>query len=244
MEREAALTGRQRGASGESGGCKPLRIARPRSLATLVTDQIRDLIVDGRLPPGGQLSESMLAEKLGTSRTPVREAFGKLEAEGLVEVRPQRGTFVVAFDPGEVRQTCELRGILEVGALQIGCERDRTGLCAALRANVDAAAAAVGPPVENYHPFDTAFHDLIVRSGGNDQLNEAYARVAGRVRRLRFHFIRTLEKIQGSQRDHLAIVEHLEAGRDEAALATLRHHVHLAHRGFLEALEQPGPATG
>jgi DNA-binding GntR family transcriptional regulator len=83
-----------------------------------------------------------------------------------------------------------------------------------------------------------------VRWAGNDQLDEAYARVVGRVRRLRFHFIRTLEKIQGSQRDHLAVVEHLEAGRDEAALAELRHHVHLAHRGFLEALNRPGQAAG
>ena len=54
------------------------RIIRPRSLATLVTDQIRDLIVVGRLSAGEQLSENALAEKLGTSRTPVREAFVKL----------------------------------------------------------------------------------------------------------------------------------------------------------------------
>ena len=154
-------------------------------------------------------------------------------------VRPQRGTFVVPFDQVDIKETCELRGILEVGALQIACARDRKGLCAALRANVNAASAALGPDVEDYHPFDTAFHDLIIHGSGNDQLIEAYARIAGRVRRLRFQFIRTLDKIQGSQRDHLAIVEHLEAGRDEAALAELRHHVHMAYRGFLEALQPP-----
>ncbi|WP_159713592.1 GntR family transcriptional regulator [Geminicoccus flavidas] len=219
---------------------RTMRIVRPRSLATLVTDQIRDLIVMGQLDPGGQLSESMLAEKLGTSRTPVREAFVKLEAEGLVEVRPQRGTFVTVFDQKDVQQTCELRAILELGALQIGSMKDRAELCRALRANVDQAAAAVGGPAADYHPFDTAFHELIIGSGGNDQLIEAYARISGRIRRLRFHFIRTPEQIQGSQRDHLAVVEHLEAGRDAEALAELRHHVHLAHRGFLEALGRQG----
>lgn len=241
MEHESEAAGGQGAAAARPDEGAALRIARPRSLATLVTNQIRDLIVTGRLAPGEQLSESMLAEKLGTSRTPVREAFVKLEAEGLVEVRPQRGTFVMAFAQGDIRQTCELRGILELGALQIGAARDRAGLCRALRANVDAAAAAMGPKVEDYHPFDTAFHETIVRWTGNDQLDDAYARVSGRVRRLRFHFIRTLEKIQGSQRDHLAIVEHLEAGRDEAALAELRHHVHLAHRGFLEGLTRLEP---
>jgi DNA-binding GntR family transcriptional regulator len=223
---------------------RSVRIVRPRSLATLVTDQIRDLIVVGQLRPGEQLSESTLAEKLGTSRTPVREAFVKLEAEGLVEVRPQRGTFVTPFDQKDVQQTCELRGILELGALQIGSAKDRAGLCRALRASVDQAASAVGGPWAGYHPFDTAFHELIVAWGGNGQLIEAYARIAGRVRRLRFHFIRTPEQIQGSQRDHLAVVEHLEAGRDAEALAELRHHVHLAHRGFLEGLTRLEPAAG
>ena len=219
----------------------PSRIVRPRSLATLVTDQIRDLIVVGRLSAGEQLSENALAEKLGTSRTPVREAFVKLESEGLVAVRPQRGTFVVPFDQVDVKETCELRGILEVGALQIACQRDRAGLCALLRANVNAASDALSPRVEDYHPFDTAFHELMIQGSGNEQLIEAYARIAGRVRRLRFQFIRTLDKIQGSQRDHMTIVEHLEAGQDEAALSHLRHHVHLAHRGFLEALQVPAP---
>jgi DNA-binding GntR family transcriptional regulator len=215
----------------------PSRIVRPRSLATLVTDQIRDLIVVGRLAAGEQLSENTLAEKLGTSRTPVREAFVKLEAEGLLAVRPQRGTYVVPFEADDVRQTCELRGILEVGALQIACHRDRAGLCAALRANVDAAGAALRAGAEDFHPYDTAFHEIIVHGCGNDQLIEAYARIAGRVRRLRFQFIRTLEKVAGSQRDHLAVVEHLEGGRDDEAVSELRHHVHLAHRGFLEALQ-------
>jgi DNA-binding GntR family transcriptional regulator len=214
----------------------PARIVRPRSLATMVTDQIRDLIVMGRLAAGEQISENTLAEKLGTSRTPVREAFAKLESEGLLAVRPQRGTFVVPFELADVKQTCELRGILEVGALQLACERNRAGLCAALRASVDRAEAALSERVEDYHPFDTAFHEELIQWSGNDQLIDAYSRISGRVRRLRFQFIRTLSKIEGSQRDHRAIVEHLEAGRDDAALSELRHHVHLAHRGFLEAL--------
>src|SRR4051812_29058528 len=95
------------------------RVERPRSLAQLVVDQIRDLIVTGQLHLGEQLSENHLAERLGVSRTPVREAFMRLAVERLVEVRPQRGTFVFACGPGEFREICELRAILEAGALRL-----------------------------------------------------------------------------------------------------------------------------
>src|SRR5579862_9332248 len=80
------------------------RIARPRSLSAIVVDRIRDLIVTGKLELGEQLSENALAEQLGVSRTPVREAFMRLEAERLVEVKPQRGTFVFRYDASELRE--------------------------------------------------------------------------------------------------------------------------------------------
>ena len=93
------------------------RLARPRSLTEMVITQIRELIVSGRLVLGEQLSESALAEQLGVSRTPVREAFLRLETERLVEVRPQRGTFVFQYGVAELRDICELREVLETGAL-------------------------------------------------------------------------------------------------------------------------------
>src|SRR5690242_16653848 len=80
----------QTGGAAAPGGMQVSRVIRPRSLTQLVVDQIRDLIVTGKLALGEQLSENALAERLGVSRTPVREAFLRLEAERLVEIRPQR----------------------------------------------------------------------------------------------------------------------------------------------------------
>src|SRR5258708_2618505 len=107
------------------------RLARPRSLTEMVIAEIRELIVSGRLPLGEQLSEGALAEQLGVSRTPVREAFLRLETERLVEVRPQRGTFVFQYDATELREICELREGLETGCLPITLARDRPPLIAA-----------------------------------------------------------------------------------------------------------------
>src|SRR5471030_2539786 len=96
-------------ASADSDLVAPLaRLERPQSLTEMVLTQIRELIVSGRLGLGEQLSEGALAEQLGVSRTPVREAFLRLETERLVVVRSRRGTFVFQYDASELRDICEL----------------------------------------------------------------------------------------------------------------------------------------
>lgn len=209
-------------------------ILRPRSLTALVVDQIRDLIITGKLRLGEQLSENTLAEQLGVSRTPVREAFLRLATERLVEVQPQRGTFVFQYDATELREICELREVLETGALRIAVARDRGKLIAALWAQVEAAERADVPSPAAYQPFDTGFHETLVRASENDELLEAYLRIASRIRAVRFRVTHTLAQIGESQLGHRGIVEHLAAGADDAAEARLRYHVYNSYRFFLE----------
>ena len=150
-------------------------VERPRSLTAIVTEQIRDLIVTDALALGQQLSEHALGERLGVSRTPVREAFLRLAAECLVEVRPHRGTFVFRADAREVREICELRGILETGALRLGMRRD-ADLLHRLEQNLRDADHLDLRVATDYQAFDQRFHDIIVEAGGNSQLIEAYGR--------------------------------------------------------------------
>src|SRR6476659_9095729 len=178
------------------------RIARPRSLSAIVVDQIRDLIITDRLALGEQLSEQALAEQLGVSRTPVREAFLKLQTERLVEVKPQRGTFVFQYDMVELREICELREVLEPGALRIAVKRDREGVIKALKGKLKSAAGIVAQGPAAYQPYDTAFHETLVHASGNRELIAAYAKISGRVRAIRYRLTKTMEQIRGSQRDH------------------------------------------
>src|SRR6478736_4577574 len=108
-----------------------------------IASQLREHIATGVLPPGTPLSDKALAEGLKVSRTPVREALLQLRSEGLVVARPQSGTFV--FDPSdqEVAEICQVRGILEAGALAVVREQQLPALKAALAANVAEAAAAL-----------------------------------------------------------------------------------------------------
>src|SRR5450631_2819604 len=80
---------------------------------------IREDIIRGRFKFGEKLSDRVLAASLGTSRTPVREALASLAREGLVIIRPQSGTFVMILDEASVQALCEMRTVLELGALRL-----------------------------------------------------------------------------------------------------------------------------
>ena len=95
------------------------RISRPPSLAETVLDRLRADIVRGALGLGELLSERVLAEKLGVSKTPVREALAQLRQEGLVRIVPQRGAYVFSLSAPEVIAICEFRQTLEAAALRM-----------------------------------------------------------------------------------------------------------------------------
>jgi DNA-binding GntR family transcriptional regulator len=213
------------------------RLARPRSLTEMVITQIRELIVSGRLVLGEQLSEGVLAEQLGVSRTPVREAFLRLETERLVEVRPQRGTFVFQYGAAELRDICELREVLETGALRIALSRNRGELIQLLESEVAAAEAAQVVDPGPYQAFDRSFHDVLIRASANEELIEAYDRISGRVRAIRYRLTRSRRQIAGSQRGHREIVNALKDGRDGDAVRRLGKHVYNAYEMFRREIE-------
>ncbi|WP_158818108.1 GntR family transcriptional regulator [Methylocapsa sp. S129] len=225
-------------ANAGSVGDPPLeRLTRPRSLTEMVITEIRELIVSGRLVLGEQLSESALAEQLGVSRTPVREAFLRLETERLVEVRPQRGTFVFQYGAPELRDICELREVLETGALRIALSRNRVELIERLEGETNAADAAGVVEPGPYQAFDKSFHDALVRASANEELIEAYERISGRVRTIRYRLTRSRRQIAGSQRGHREIVNALKDGRDADAIRRLGKHVYNAYEMFRREIE-------
>ena len=210
-----------------------MKIARPRSLTSLVLDQIRALIIEGELQQGEQLSESVLGERLGVSRTPVREAFVRLEAERLVEVRPQRGTFVFTCDAAMAREICELREVLETGALRVAWRRDRDALIAVLEGEVAAASTLELHDARDFLIKDASFHTALVEVSRNRQLIEAYQSISGRIWTLRGRFGRTLEEIEDARAEHAQILDEVVSNNAAAAEALLRRHVYNSYRVIL-----------
>ena len=217
------------------------RIGRPRSLASLAAEQIRELIVTDGLRLGQPLSEAGLAEQLGISRTPVRDALGRLHAERLVEIQPQQGTFVFRYDATQLQSVLQLREILEVGALRVALRADRRRTIDALAAEVAAGELAVREGPEAFQSADTAFHSAIMSSSQNPELIDAYSRILGRVRAIRFRAIRKNARFAKSQEDHRAVVAAILAGNDQSAEEVLARHVYNSYFGYLEDLGETAP---
>lgn len=190
-----------------------LRIERPKSLTGLVTDALREEIVSGDLEPGTALSEAKIAARLEVSRTPVREAFQRLELEGLVRTEPQRGTFVFTLGPKQLTDICDLRVSLETRALELSLARDHDGLARHLAEVVAEMTEARGAGDDRrYLQLDTRFHQVLFDHADNAYLNEAYQTIAAKMAALRNRL--------GAHPDHMAksFAEH----RRIAALAAER----------------------
>ena len=228
----------RRGATWPSPGRPTIEpFERPKLVSVRVADQLRAMIIAGRIRLGDQLSENTLAAQLGVSRTPVREAFMTLEAEKLVEVRPHRGTFVFTCDVDEAREICEHRAILEIGAMRLATQRDRAVLIAALHdvTRRSERPLAMGP--EAYQPLDIEFHETIFRGAGNANLTEAYERICGRVSALRWRLTKTLAQIGDSHAQHCEIVDRVASGDDNGADALMRKHVSWIHGEIVSLFE-------
>ena len=156
------------------------RVRRPQSLTALVTDQIRDLISTRQ----DRLGRAVVGRRAGGAawgqpNTPVREAFQRLEMERLVEIRPQRGTYVFEYDLTILREICELREILETGAFRQAIARGGRGLASALQTRLEEAEAALAQGPAGYQAYDSAFHEALVRASENREIIDAYLMVGG-----------------------------------------------------------------
>src|SRR5437588_3494343 len=150
----------------------PERAAAPDRLnIASVVDQvyaaIRERISNGSLPRGGRVHQEDLALELGVSRTPVREALRRLAAEGLVEMRINRGARVADIDQGGMRGAYEARLVVEPGAARLAAARGLGEPLARMRAAVDAQRAAVRS-VHRSFAANRQFHLALVAASGNE----------------------------------------------------------------------------
>jgi DNA-binding GntR family transcriptional regulator len=163
------------------GSAPALRLERihHRSLRDRVVVAIRNAIIRGAFRPGEKVPEQDLADELGVSRTPIREAIRILEQQGLVETRPKSGTFIARVDRRDVRDGLLLRTELEQLAVRQAMERmderEWDELCARLQGLVEGMAEAVdrGDPVAATE-LDIEFHTTLIEAAGNRYLSQAW----------------------------------------------------------------------
>ena len=201
------------------------RIQR-QSLHLEVADNLRDMIVEGALPPGQRISEGDLCDQFGISRTPMREALKVLASEGLVDIKPNRGTRIAEIT---------LEDIDELFEAASGIER----LCGELatkkltESNLD-QLKSLHERMTNYfkngqrHDYfrlNQETHNFIVQLSGNSVLREIHANIMVKVRRARYLAILSVERWEESVQEHAGILEAMEARDVDLVGKRIRDHV-------------------
>jgi DNA-binding GntR family transcriptional regulator len=210
-------------------------IKRHKTLTEQAADAIRARIVSGELRFGEALSEIAIASELGVSKTPVREAFLQLKNEGLVEIQPQRGTFVFQMSSEELRQLVELRELLELASLHASRRRG-DGLGSRLVSIVDRMALAVADADHyGYRRLDGEFHQAIIDASGNGFIASAYHIIAFRIQALRNRLSLDVRHLQ-SLEEHRDIAHLVQRHNYEAAAEIMRRHIRGAYRDHLERI--------
>ena len=196
--------------------------------AVRVQSELREAILAGSLPPGARLRAEPLAERLRTSRTPVREALILLAREGLVDIEPRRGAIVRAFDAADLADLYDVRALIEPHAARRAATRIGPDELARLR-EVCAAAEARGADddaaVEDQVALNEEFHRIVVTAAGSPRLEAALRAVAGIPRPFRAAFWHDDGQREQSLFCHRQILHALERRRPRLAEAVMRMHI-------------------
>lgn len=212
------------------------KLERPKSLTDLAVDRIRATIIEGRFALGEQLSEAVLASSLGISKTPVREALFRLKLEGLVEVHPQRGTFVFEASEDEVREICAFRQLIESAALARAIERSRSQLVTTLEPILAATRAAEQAGDFAAIPaLDTQFHESILASAGSAYLSASYALISSKIQALRSRLPDHRDEVKDCTHIHDMILDEIRGGTAARAQKLLREHIRDTQDAYLAA---------
>ena len=203
-----------------------IALVKSSSLPALVQKELEQSILAGELPAGSKLNEAAIADRLGVSRGPVREAFRALEESGLVRLEKNRGVFVRLIPVEEADEIYELRAVLDEFVGRRLAQAITPAQVRELRARVDhmEKAAAKGD-VDAYLATNVEFHDRLVELTGNAKLLVLYRRLVNEL-----HLFRRASLAQGgvlpvSTREHRNIVDRIAAGQPVAAGRALHDHV-------------------
>lgn len=197
-------------------------------LREVVFQTIKKAILNGKLKPGQQLSENLIANKLSVSRTPVREAFRSLENENLVSVLPGRKVIVSIPTLEEIEEIYEIRMIVEMEALR-RILPDNINIINRLEACViNAELHLKDENVEELNHINSEFHLTIISALQNNKLQQFIHSLQDTISRYRFYSLKNAKWARGSELEHVQILNHLKQGETELAVGVLRKHLSTA----------------
>jgi DNA-binding GntR family transcriptional regulator len=221
-----------------------IALLRSRSLSTALQDEIERRILAGIYKAGDRINENALAQALGISRGPIREACRGLVESRLLTVIVNRGFFVRAISAREAAEVYDVRAALMRVAGDTLARRITDGQIETLRTLVRRMDEAAGrDDIDAYYALNVEFHDRIVNDSENDRLRAMCEGLAKELRLYRRRSLTSAGGMRASNREHETIVAAFAARDPAAAAATLERHMLAAKKRFIEAAETADTAT-
>jgi DNA-binding GntR family transcriptional regulator len=212
-------------------GSRPPRSSRTSPARLFVYAAIRDAIVRAELAPGARLSENELAAELGVSRTPVREALGRLRDDRLVEIVPQMGTYVVRIRVQAIGDAQFIREALECAAVRRAAERAGDEDVASLEENLRSQdRAGEAGDLDAWYLLDDAYHRALCDLSGHQAVWSVSERAKSHLNRLRRLSLTMPDYLPEMIDEHRAIVAAVARRDPDAAEEALRHHLRMVLR--------------
>ena len=208
-------------------------------LRDVVFKTLRQAILKGELEPGERLMEIQLAERLGVSRTPIREAIRKLELEGLVLMIPRKGAEVAKISESNLRDVLEVRRSLEELAIDLACQRiTEEELDELNKAEVDFKAAIENGDAMQIAQTDESFHEIIYNSTKNQKLVQILNNLREQMYRYRLEYIKDADKRQILMVEHEHILKALTLRHIQEAKMAVREHIDNQEISILKNLKE------
>ncbi|MEQ8237103.1 MAG: GntR family transcriptional regulator [Syntrophomonadaceae bacterium] len=216
----------------------PVNLESYKPLRELVLDAIRSAIMNGTLQPRERLMEIQMAEELGVSRTPIREALRKLELEGFIVMVPRKGAYVADLSFKDIADVFEIRAALEGLAAGLAAERITEEELEAMERNlVEKQEAIRNNDIDRLVQVDTNFHELLYQASRNQRLSTIISNLREQIQRFRLASLSYPGRNKESLEEHKKLVEAIQARDSQLARQLATEHIENAENILIECLK-------
>jgi len=210
-----------------------------KPLREVIFNTLREAIILGELKPGERLMEVQLAEKMGVSRTPVREAIRKLELEGLVEMMPRKGAHVADLSVKDIMDVLEVRSTLDGLASSLAASRITDDeIKEMLHLHSQFVSYVEKENHQGQIKKDVEFHDIIYRASRNDKLIQISNNLREQVQRFRVIYIKDYSSSKDLMREHKELCDAITSRNPELAMRVAQRHIKNQEEAIIRAIKK------
>jgi len=210
-----------------------------KPLREVIFDTLRQAIIVGELKPGERLMEVQLSEKMGVSRTPVREAIRKLELEGLVNMIPRKGAHVADLSVKDIMDVLEVRASLDGLATALSANRITEEELKGLKhVQMQFVNYVEKDNLQGSIKKDVEFHDIIYHSSRNDKLIQITSNLREQIQRFRVIYLKDYSSPKEIIKEHMDIYEALESKDSDASQRAAQRHIKNQEMAIIKAIRK------